>query len=241
MPARSNVSEPGRHAARVHEVSARRRTKTGSVSTMSFSTRPGTATISLTRRTPRGVEAEVHDEVDRARDRGHDEPRRDVLARQQRQGAELHQRLARAVGVQRRHAGQAGVEGQQQVEALGRPDLADDDPGRPHPQRLADQVAQRHLAGALEPDLPRLHRDPVGMREAELEDLLGRDDPVAAGDRRGQAVQHRGLARLRAAGDDDVLPGEHGGLEEARGAGRQRAEADEVVEPRGLERRTCGC
>ena len=71
--------------------------------------------------------------------------------------------------------GQAGVEGQQQVEALLGPDLADDDPARPHPQALADQVAQVDLAGALEPGLPGLQRHPVGVREPELEDLLRAD------------------------------------------------------------------
>ena len=119
------------------------RTNTGSVSTMSFSTRPGTATISLTRRTPALSMPRWTTRSTELATVGYDEPGRDVLARQQRQGAQLHQRLARAVGVERRHARQPGVERQQQVEALGRPDLADDDPGRPHPQRLAHEVAQR--------------------------------------------------------------------------------------------------
>ena len=45
----------------------------------------------------------------------------------------------------------------------------------------------------------RLHRDDVGQREAELEDLLDGDDPLLGRDGGGQAVQHRRLARLRAA------------------------------------------
>ena len=181
------------------------------------------------------VDAQVDDEVDRRGDGGYDEPGRDVLARQQRQRAHLHQRLAGAVGVQRAHAGQPGVEREQQVEALLGPDLAHDDPARPHPQRLLDQVAQPDLAGALEPGLPGLQRHPVGVREPQLPDLLGRHDPVAAGDRRRQAVEQRGLARLGAAGDQDVEPGPHRRLEERRRSRTERAELDQVGEPGGLE------
>src|SRR5204863_73625 len=82
--------------------------------------------------------------------------------------------------MQCRHPGKPRVERQQQVEALGPTHLADDDPGRPHPQRLPDEVAQRDHARPLETRLPRLHRDPVGMTEPQLEDLFGGDDPVAS-------------------------------------------------------------
>jgi hypothetical protein len=118
--------------------------------------------------------------------------------------------------VQRRHAGQPGVECEQEVEGFCGPDLADDHAGRSHPQRLADQVTQRHLTGALQTSLPGLQRDPVGMRDAELTDLLGADDPVAARDRRREAVQHRGLACLRPSSDDDVEAGPDGGVQEPR-------------------------
>ena len=222
---------PRRHPAGASAARRRARSKIGSVSITSFSTRPGTPTISLTRRTPCCVDAEVDDEVDRRRHRGDHEAGRDVLPGQQRQGAHLDQRLAGAVGVDRAHARKAGVEGEQQVEALLGAHLADDDPARPHPQALLDQVAQPDLAGALEPGLPGLQRHPVRVREPQLEDLLRGDHPLAAGDRRRQAVEHRGLAGLRAAGDEDVEPGAHGGLEEGRRAGRQAAQLDEVVEP----------
>ena len=106
------------------------------------------------------VDAEVHDQVHGRRDRRHHEPRRDVLARQQGQRAELDQRLPRAVGVDRAHAGQPGVEGEQQVEALLRAHLPDDHPAGPHPQALLDQVAQPDRARALEPALAGLHGRP---------------------------------------------------------------------------------
>ena len=52
------------------------------------------------------------------------------------------------------------------------PHLPDDDPVGAHAQRLLDQAAQLDLTGALEVGLPGLHRHDVGQRDLELEDLL---------------------------------------------------------------------
>ena len=79
---------------------------------------------------PGGVGADVHDEVDAGGDGGDDERRPDVLPGQQRQRAHLDHGLAGAVRVQRAHAGQPGVQRDQQVEALLLAHLADDDAGR---------------------------------------------------------------------------------------------------------------
>ena len=109
-------------------------------------------------------------------------------------------------------------------------------PARPHPQALLDQVAQRDLAGALEPGLAGLHRHPVGVREPQLEDLLDADHPLAAGDRGGQAVQHGRLAGLRPAGDEDVEAGPHRRLEEARRpAAASTAQLDQALQAGGAE------
>ena len=64
----------------------------------------------------------------------------------------------------------------------------------------------------------------VAVRDAQLEDLLARDDPLPRGDGRGQAVEQRRLAGLRAAGDEDVEPGRDRRLEEARRLPGERAE-----------------
>jgi len=60
--------------------------------------------------------------------------------------------------------GRPGVERDEQVEALLLEDLAHDDPGGPHPQRLLDQPAQLDLAGAPEAGLAALHGDDVGQQ-----------------------------------------------------------------------------
>ncbi len=200
-------------------------TNRSAISTTSPSTRPGTATISPTRRGPSGSSADVHDEVDRRRDRRDDEPRRDVLAGQQRKRAHLDDRLAGGVGVDGAHPGQPGVERDEQVEALGLAHLADHDAGRPHPQRLLDQPAQRHLAGALEAGLPALHARHVAQRDPQLEHLLAGDHPLARGNGRRQAVEHRRLAGLGAAGHQDVEAGHDGRLEEVVAGRGERARA----------------
>jgi len=81
--------------------------------------------------------------------------------------------------------------GDEQVEALLLPHLADDDAAGPHPQRLLDQASQRDLAGALEVRLPGLHRDPVRQVEPQLEDLLAADHPLSGRHGGAQAVQQR--------------------------------------------------
>lgn len=133
------------------------------------------------------------------------------------------------------HARQAGVEGEQEVEALGGPDLADQDAARAHPERLLHQVAQHDLAGLLQPGLPGLHRDPVGVGEAQFEDLLRTHHPLTPGHGGGEAVEHGGLAGLGAARDEDVEPGPHRRLEEAGSLGRQAAQRDEVGQPVGAQ------
>ena len=75
----------------------------------------------------------------------------------------------------RAHAGQPGVECQQQVHALLGPHLPYEQPARPHPQALLHEVAQRDLAGSLQPGLPGLHGHPVGVGEAQHKPSLGTD------------------------------------------------------------------
>jgi hypothetical protein len=98
-----------------------------------------------------------------------------------------------------RYFRQAGVQRDEQVEALLLAHLTDHQPGGPHAQRLLDQPAQRDLARALEVGLAGLHRDHVWERDTELEDLFAGDHPLASRDRRAQAVQQPDLAGLSSA------------------------------------------
>lgn len=66
------------------------------------------------------------------------------------------------------HARKPGVQGDEQVQALLLADLPDDDPRRPHPQRLFHQCTQSDLAGPLQARLPGLQRDHVRERHLQL-------------------------------------------------------------------------
>ena len=165
---------------------------------------PVGSTISTTRRRPVGVPLAVGDEVDGCRNRRQHEARVDVAPGQQRQRGQLAERLARGVGVDRRRAGHAGVEREQQVERLGVAHLADDQPVGPHAQRLLHEPPQRDLAGALEARLPALQRDEVGRVDGELERLLDRDDAVLGRARRDERAEERRLPGVRRARDQDA-------------------------------------
>ena len=69
----------------------------------------------------------------------------------------------------------AGVHGLQHVERLAAADLADDDPVGAHAQRVAHQVANGHLAPALDVGRPGFQRDDVRLGEPELGGVLDGD------------------------------------------------------------------
>ena len=68
------------------------------------------------------------------------------------------------------------------------------------------------------------------LLELELGRVLDGDDALVGGDEGGQHVQRGGLAGAGTAGDDDVEPPAHAGVEEVGRAVAQRAELDQVVD-----------
>ncbi len=131
----------------------------------------------------------------------------------------------------------AGIHGLEHVERLGASALSDDDPVGPHAQGVAHQLADGDGALALDVGGPRLQGDDVLLAELELRRILDGHDPLVVRNERRQDVQLRGLPGAGAAGDEDVEPGLHAGLQELehlRGGG---AEPDEVLhrERRGRE------
>ena len=70
---------------------------------------------------------------------------------ERRQRLDAGRDLVGAVGVQRAHAALVpGVEGGEELTDLGTADLPDDEPVGPHPQRLADEVDERHRPASLD-------------------------------------------------------------------------------------------
>ena len=172
----------------------------------------------------------MRDEVDGCRDRRSHELGIDVAPGEQGQRAELRECLARRVRVDGGGPWNAGVQRQEEVQRLGVAHLAHDEAVGPHAQRLLDEPAQRHLAGAFEARLPPLERDEVRSVDGELEGLLDGDDPVirrAGGDER---AQQGGLAGMRRAGDQDAASRAHRVPQQSRGGRRQRSGGHETVE-----------
>src|SRR3954468_15960074 len=83
----------------------------------------------------------------------------------------------------------AGVHRLEHVEALAPSALPHDDPVRTHAEGVADQVADRDRALALDVRWPRLQPDDVLLLQLELDGVLDGDDPLAVRDERGQHVE----------------------------------------------------
>src|SRR5262249_41705737 len=110
--------------------------------------------------------ANLNDDVDRRGDLIACRSRRDIDAAHADHLLDARQRVARRVGVDRRHRSLVtGVHRLQHVERLARPDLADDDAVRPHAQRVLDQIPLADLALALDVGGPRLEPDDVTLLE----------------------------------------------------------------------------
>ena len=139
--------------------------------------------------------------------------------------------VARAVGVAGGHrAVVAGVHGLEHVQRLAGTTLPDDDPVGPHAQGVADELADRDGALALDVGRARLERHDVLLAELELGGVLDGDDPLVVRDERRQDVEGRGLAGAGAAGDEDVQAGFDAGPQEVEHVGGGGAEPDEVVD-----------
>jgi len=68
------------------------------------------------------------------------------------------------------------------------------------------RIARRNLALALEVGRTRLQPHHVRLLQRQFGRVLDRDDALVVRDETRQTVEHRGLARARAAGDQDVEP-----------------------------------
>ena len=147
------------------------------------------------------------------------------------QRADLGDGVVGRIRVDRAHPGQAGIQGDQHVQALGLPDLAHHQPVGAHAQGLLDQPAHGDFAFALQVGLPALQPHDVPQRKLQFEDLLDGDDALAGSDARGQTVEHGGLARLGCAGDQDVQAAGHGRAEEPGCLRCQRAQFHQMFEP----------
>ena len=122
----------------------------------------------------------VHHQLERARHLLAHGGVRQPHAGHQRERLDPAQRVRRRVGVHRRQrAVVAGVERHEHVERLGAAHLAHHDAVGPHAQRVAHELADRHLAAALEVGRPGLEPHHVGLAQPQLGGVLDRHDPLA--------------------------------------------------------------
>ena len=155
---------------------------------------------------------------------------REPEAGHQRERLDAPERLGGRAGVDRaERAVVAGRQRGQHVERLRAADLADHDPVRPHPQRVAHEPADRDLAAALEVRRPRLEPDHVRLAQPQLGGVLDRDHALARADEPGQDVERRRLARAGAAADEHARPGAHRAGEEVEQRRRERAVGDQLL------------
>ena len=110
---------------------------------------------------------EVDDQVERRRDLLADRPHGQLVAGHQHHRLDAGERVARRVGVHRgERAVVARVHRLEHVERLRAAALADDDPVGPHAQRVADEVADRDRALALDVLRARLEPEHVALLAA---------------------------------------------------------------------------
>ena len=126
------------------------------------------------------------------------------------------------------------------VERLGAANLADDDAVGAHAQGVADEVADRDLALALDVLRARFEPQRVLLLELELGGVLDRDDAVALGHRSRERVQHRRLTGAGSARDEDVELGLDARAEEVARLLRERPDVDELTRGRTGRPRTAG-
>ena len=124
----------------------------------------------------------------------------------------------------------AGVHGLEHVEGLATTDLTDDDAVGSHTQGVAHQVADLHLALALDVRRARLHREHVRLVELELLGVLDGDDALVGRDEARQHVEERRLTGTGTTADHDVEAALHALVDEVRDLRRERPEVDEVLD-----------
>jgi len=184
------------------------------------------------------VQAQLADQVDGLGDHPGDDVVAEVFLGHLGVGVQLGQGLAGGVGVDGAHrALMPGVHRVQHVQGLGAADLPDDDPLRPHPQRLADQLADADLPHPLQVGEPTLQPDAVLQMPLQRQFLgfLDGDHPLPGRDLAGDRVQGGGLPGPGAAGDQQVQPRPHRRPKQPSDLGGEGAERQQVLEGVGQE------
>ena len=114
-------------------------------------------------------------------------------------------------------------------------DLADQNPIRPVAQCRPDEIRNRHrgqrrLLAEWDLGPPRFKPHEIRLLDQDFGRLLDENDPIAVGDRCGERIQQRRLARAGPAGDQDVLAVADGCVKLRGEVARERSDVDELVQ-----------
>ena len=144
-------------------------------------------------------------------------------------GFDTRQRVARAVGVDRRQrAVVAGVHRLQHVERFLASNLADDDAVGAHTQGVDDELPLPDRALAFDVRRPRLEPRHMLLVELQLGGVLDRHDALALGDERRHDVEQRRLPGAGTAADQNVQARTDAVLDEIEHRLRDGAQVDEI-------------
>ncbi len=143
--------------------------------------------------------------------------------------------VARAVGVDGGHpAVVTGVHRLQHVQGLAAADFSHDDPVRPHPQGVDDQIAGRNQSAAFDIRRPGLHPHHVLLIQDQFRRVFDGHDPLAIRDGLGKGAEQRGLSRAGAAGNQQVLSAANDGIQQIVDLLREHAQLLQVRTPQSL-------
>jgi hypothetical protein len=121
----------------------------------------------------------------------------------------------RVRGRVRVHGGQrsvvARVESGQEVQGFAPPHFTDHDAVRPHAERVAKQVANRHLSPSLDARRPALQPHHVVLAQAKLCRILESDHPLGMADVGREGIEEGRLSGSRPSRDHDAPPGANRG------------------------------
>ena len=124
----------------------------------------------------------------------------------------------------------AGVHRLHHVEGFAAANLTNEDPVRPHAQRVPEQVALGDCVLALDVAGACFHRDHVPLLELEFHRVFDGDDSLLLGDVLGERVEEGRLAATRPAGDQDVQSQLDAVPQELRGFAVERSVVGQLLQ-----------
>ena len=151
-----------------------------------------------------------------------------IQAAQSTQRLQASRDLAWIVGMHcARAAVVSGVERREQIDHFGAADLADDDAVRPHPQGLADELADCDFPDAFDVGASGYQPDQMRMRRRKFSGVLDAHDPLVGRDRIQHRRQQSRFARPGAAGHQKRQPGGDDVSEQCGSGRRNGARCDQ--------------